>query len=120
MEPITNAIQRKLAEETLAYESKMVFLGSIVTGAPFLGLLGTIWGIMDAFGAVALQNSATIQTLAPGVAGSLLTTIAGLLVAIPSVFGYNFLLTQSKLMTIELENFASILADRIAVELKGN
>ena len=105
-----------MAEVTIQYESKMVLLGSIVTGAPFLGLLGTVWGVMDAFGAVALKSTASIQMLAPGVSGALLTTVAGLLVAIPSVFGYNFLLTQTKIAITEIENYASSLADQIEIE----
>ena len=113
---VENALQRSVAEATILYESKMVLLGSIVSGAPFLGLLGTVWGVMDAFGSIALKSSASIQTLAPGVSGALLTTVAALLVAIPSVFGYNYLLTQSKIMVTDLENFASSLADRIELE----
>ena len=73
---------------------------------------------MDAFGSIALKSTASIQMLAPGVSGALLTTVAGLLVAIPSVFGYNFLLTQTKIMITELENFASALADRIELEAR--
>ncbi len=115
---VENALQRGVADQTIVYEAKMVMLGSIVTGAPFLGLLGTVWGVMDAFGSVTSQGSATLQSLAPGVSGALLTTVAGLLVAIPSVFGYNYLLTLSKIMTTELENFASMLADRIELESK--
>ncbi len=115
---VENALQRGVAQQSIKYESKMILLGSIVTGAPFLGLLGTVWGVMDAFGSMALQSSATLQNLAPGVSGALLTTVAGLLVAIPSVFGYNFLLTQSKLLITELENFASSLADRIELEVE--
>ena len=113
---VENALQRGVAEVTIEYESKMVLLGSIVTGAPFLGLLGTVWGVMDAFGAIAMESSASIQILAPGVSGALLTTVAGLLVAIPSVFGYNFLLIHTKLMITEIENFASSLADRFEYE----
>jgi len=113
---VENALQRAVAEQTIEYEGKMVMLGSIVTGAPFLGLLGTVWGVMDAFGSVTGQTSVTLQSLAPGVSGALLTTVAGLLVAIPSVFGYNYLLTLSKMMITELENFASTLADRIELE----
>jgi len=114
---VENALQRGVSAESHRYESRMVLLGSIVTGAPFLGLLGTVWGVMDAFGGMALKSSATLQNLAPGVSGALLTTVAGLVVAIPSVFGYNFLLTQTKLMITELENFASSLADRIELEV---
>ena len=116
LEHAENALQRALARQTLHYESSMIFLASIVSGAPFLGLLGTVWGVMESFSSVALQQTASIQTLAPGVSGALLATIAGLLVAIPSVFGYNYLLARTRVMTTELENFASSLADRIELE----
>ena len=118
LEHAENALQRALARQTLRYESSMIFLATIVTGAPFLGLLGTVWGVMTAFTAVAVQESATIKALAPGVSAALLTTIAGLVVAIPSVFGYNFLLATTKRLVTELENFASSLADRIELESK--
>lgn len=113
---VENALQRGVAEQIVRYESKMVVLGSIVTGAPFLGLLGTVWGVMDAFGGMAGAGSASLQALAPGVSGALLTTVAGLVVAIPSVFGYNYLLQQTKISVVELENFASTVADRIELE----
>ncbi len=119
MNYIENALQRAIAGQVERYEAKLVFLGSIVSGAPFIGLLGTVWGIMDAFGSVAMLNTVTLHTLAPGVSGALLTTIAGLLVAIPSLFGYNYLITQIRLMTREIENFASTLADRMELELEA-
>jgi len=113
---VENALQRGVGACQVAYDSKMILLGSIVTGAPFMGLLGTVWGVMDCFGAISMQKFATLQMLAPGVSGALVTTVAGLLVAIPSVFGYNFLLTQIRKMSIELENFAGLMADRIELE----
>jgi biopolymer transport protein TolQ len=116
LEHTENALQRALARQTLRYESNMVFLASIVSGAPFLGLLGTVWGVMDAFSAVSLQQTASIQTLAPGVSAALLTTISGLLVAIPCLFGYNMLFAMTKRLITELENYASSLADRIELE----
>jgi len=94
----------------------MIFLATIVTGGAVPRLLGTVWGVMTAFSAVAVQESASIKALAPGVSAALLTTIAGLVVAIPSVFGYNFLLASTKRLVTELENFASSLADRIELE----
>ena len=116
---VENALQRSVAEQTIRYETKMVMLGSIVSGAPFLGLLGTVWGVMDAFGGIAGSGSASLQSLAPGVSGALLTTVAGLVVAIPSVFGYNYLLQQTKISVVELENFASTVADRIELEAQA-
>ena len=118
LEHAENAIQRALARQSLRYESSMIILASLVSGAPFMGLFGTVWGIMEAFSAVSVMRSASIQTLAPGVSAALLTTIAGLVVAIPSVFGYNILLGHAKTMITELENYASNLADRIELEAK--
>lgn len=116
---VENALQRSVAEETIRYESRMVLLGSIVTGAPFLGLLGTVWGVMDAFGAMAGTGTASLQALAPGVSGALLTTVAGLVVAIPAAFGYNYLVQQAKTDVIDLENFASLIADRVELEAQA-
>ncbi|HTQ32464.1 MAG TPA: MotA/TolQ/ExbB proton channel family protein, partial [Opitutaceae bacterium] len=118
LEHTENALQRALARQALRYESSMIFLATLVSGAPFLGLLGTVWGVMTAFSAVSVQQTASISSLAPGVTAALLTTIAGLVVAIPSVFGYNFLLAKSKQLVTELENYASSLADRIELEAK--
>ena len=116
IEHAENAIQRAIARQTLRYESSMIFLASIVSGAPFIGLLGTVWGVMEAFSAVATQQTAGIQQLAPGVSGAMLATIAGLVVAIPSVFGYNLLLGNTRAMVTEIENYASSLADRLELE----
>ena len=118
LEHAENALQRGLARQSLRYESNMIILASLVSGAPFMGLFGTVWGIMEAFSAVSVMQSASIQTLAPGVSAALLTTISGLIVAIPSVFGYNILLGHVKVMITELENYASNLADRIELEAK--
>jgi biopolymer transport protein TolQ len=118
LEHAENAIQRSIAVQTLRYESSMIFLASIVSGAPFLGLLGTVWGVMEAFSAVATQQSVGIQQIAPGISAALLTTIAGLVVAIPSVFGYNILLASTRRLITEMENYASSLADRIELESK--
>jgi biopolymer transport protein TolQ len=118
LEHAENGIQRSIARQTLRYESSMIFLASIVSGAPFLGLFGTVWGVMAVFSAVAGQSQANLQTLAPGVSSALLTTVAGLVVAIPSVFGYNVLLSKTRQLSTEMENFASALADRLELESK--
>lgn len=113
---VENAIARGVARQLVRYERRLILLTSLVSGGPFLGLLGTVYGVMIAFGG--LTDKATISQLAPGVAGALLTTTCGLLVAIPATFGYNYLITQTKLMSTELENYASSLADRIELELQ--
>lgn len=118
LEHAENALSRALARQVLRYEESMVWLATMVTVAPFMGLLGTVWGVMEAFSAVSVMQTASIQTLAPGVSAALLTTIAGLVVAIPSVVGYNILLNKTKTLTTEIENYASSLADRIELEMQ--
>ena len=117
MNYVENAIKRALAEVGEQYESRMYWLATIVSGAPLLGLLGTVWGVMDAFGTME-SGGATIEHLAPGVSGALLTTVAALCVAIPIVFAYNGLLGTARSCMTKLENFASNLADRIEIEQK--
>ncbi len=121
LEHSENAIQRAIARQLLRYEASMIFLATIVSGAPFLGLLGTVWGVMEVFSAMSgsATGSASIRDLAPGVSAALLTTIAGLVVAIPSMFGYNFLIGKVKQLSTELENYASSLADRLELESKN-
>jgi biopolymer transport protein ExbB/TolQ len=110
MRAVESAMERAVGESTLKIESKMILLATAVSGAPFLGLLGTVWGVMDTFSAVAVQGSAELATIAPGVSAALLTTVTGLLVAIPAMFGYNFLVTTIRGMTVEMDNFAAELA----------
>ena len=115
---VDNALQRSLSRQLMKYESSMIILGTVISGAPFLGLLGTVWGVMDCFGSMSAQASVTLQQLAPGVAGALLTTVAGLFVAIPAVFGYNYLTSQSRKLMTDTENFASLLSDIIEMRIR--
>jgi biopolymer transport protein ExbB/TolQ len=118
LELVKSALERSVAREALKLEAGLILLAIAVSGAPFLGLLGTVWGVMDAFGGVARggAGSATLQAMAPGVAGALVTTVAGLVVAIPSMFGYNWLVHNLRVLTVELDNFAQELAGRFEVE----
>jgi biopolymer transport protein ExbB/TolQ len=118
MELVKGALERSVAREALRLEAGLILLAIAVSGAPFLGLLGTVWGVMDAFGGVAagIVGSATLQMMAPGVAGALITTVAGLMVAIPSMFGYNWLVHNLRVLTVEMDNFAQELAARMEVE----
>jgi biopolymer transport protein ExbB/TolQ len=118
LELVKSALERSVAREALKLEAGLILLAIAVSGAPFLGLLGTVWGVMDAFGGVARggSGSATLQAMAPGVAGALVTTVAGLVVAIPSMFGYNWLVHNLRVLTVELDNFAQELAGRFEVE----
>jgi biopolymer transport protein TolQ len=103
-------------QEALKLESGLILLAIAVSGAPFLGLLGTVWGVMSTFGHIAQQGSATLSAMAPGVAAALITTVAGLLVAIPSMFGYNWLVHNLRVLTVELDNFAQEMVSKMETE----
>ncbi|BBO68360.1 transporter ExbB [Desulfosarcina alkanivorans] len=91
--------------ETKRLNGNLTVLTMAITGGPFLGLLGTIWGVMNTFAAMAEAGEANIMAIAPGVASALATTVVGLLVAIPALFGYNFLTSQIKNITADLTVF---------------
>ncbi len=116
MEHVKRTLERAVAQESLKLESGLILLAIAVSGAPFLGLLGTVWGVMSAFGYVAEAGKADLATMAPGVAAALITTVAGLLVAIPSMFGYNWLVHTLRVLTVELDNFAQELASKMETE----
>ena len=120
MEHVKRTLEGSVAREALRLESGLVLLAVAVSGAPFLGLLGTVWGVMDAFGAVAIAAQAGVRpdigVMAPGVSAALSTTVAGLLVAIPSMFGYNWLVHSLRVNSVELDNFAQTLASRMETE----
>ena len=116
MEHVKRTLERTVAQQSLKLESGLILLAIAVSGAPFLGLLGTVWGVMSTFGHIAQQGSATMAAMAPGVAAALITTVAGLLVAIPSMFGYNWLVHTLRALTVELDNFAQELVSKMEIE----
>jgi biopolymer transport protein TolQ len=118
MEHVKRAMENVVAQESLKLESGLILLAIAVSGAPFLGLLGTVWGVMSAFSGIAQapQGAATLAAMAPGVAAALITTVAGLLVAIPSMFGYNWLVHNLRVFTVGLDNFAQELVSRMETE----
>jgi biopolymer transport protein TolQ len=116
MEHVKRSLENTVAQESLKLESGLILLAIAVSGAPFLGLLGTVWGVMSTFGRIAQANNASLQTMAPGVSAALITTVAGLLVAIPSMFGYNWLVHNLRVLTVELDNFAQELVSKMETE----
>jgi biopolymer transport protein ExbB/TolQ len=116
MEHVKRTLERAVAQESLRLESGLILLAIAVSGSPFLGLLGTVWGVMSAFSGVAQAGQTSLIDMAPGVAAALSTTVAGLLVAIPSMFGYNWLVHHLRVFTVELDNFAQELASRMETE----
>ncbi len=105
IESIRKSMEQAVNDEILRYEGKMSSLSTIVSVSPFFGLLGTVYGVMMSFGGMAEHGSANIAAIAPGIAGALLTTVAGLLVAIPSVVGYNLLTAKINTLISHMDNF---------------
>jgi biopolymer transport protein TolQ len=97
---------------------KGIFLLAIISSiSPFLGLLGTVWGIMNSFFEIGNQGSASLPVVAPGIAEALITTIVGLAVAIPAVFFYNYFIHKVERIENELEEFKDILILRLKREM---
>jgi biopolymer transport protein TolQ len=116
MEHIKRTLEGAVARESLKLEAGLIVLAIAVSGAPFLGLLGTVWGVMDTFAEVGQAGRADLPTMAPGVSAALVTTVAGLLVAIPSMFVYNWLVHTLRVRTVELDNFAQDLVSKMETE----
>lgn len=112
-EAVKVVLEESAATEAIALEKGMIVLSTAVAGGPFIGLLGTVWGVMSTFAGIAASHAATLTAMAPGVAAALLTTVTGLLVAIPAMFAYNFMVTTIRHLTQELDGFASRFANQI-------
>jgi len=107
MNAVRIAMERGMGEAAVSLESGMIVLATAISGGPFVGLLGTVWGVMDTFSGIARVQQASLTAMAPGVAAALIATVAGLMVAIPSLFCYNFLVTKTRGITMEMDNFAA-------------
>jgi biopolymer transport protein ExbB/TolQ len=112
-EAIKVILEEAAGAQAMALEKGMIVLSTAVAGGPFIGLLGTVWGVMSTFAGIAEKNSASLTTMAPGVAAALVATVTGLLVAIPAMFGYNFMVTTIRAITQELDGYASRYANQI-------
>ncbi len=114
LESVKVVLEEAAGAEAMALEKGMIVLSTAVAGGPFIGLLGTVWGVMETFAGVAIANSASLTAMAPGVAGALIATVIGLLVAIPAMFAYNFMVTMIRGITQELDGYASRLLTEIS------
>jgi len=106
LESINRALIKASNREVTRLEKMMSFLATTASATPFIGLFGTVWGIMDAFQSIALEQSAGLQTVAPGIAEALIATALGLFAAIPAVIAYNHFLHRIKEMITEMEDFS--------------
>ena len=114
IEAIRAAMDSSMTRLQQTLSSQMVLLTIAISGGPFLGLLGTVIGVMITFAAIALSGDVNVNAIAPGTAAALAATVAGLSVAIPSLFGYNWLNTRIKSITADNRVFVDEFVTRLA------
>jgi len=118
LDAVKASVDADYVRENAQLNSGMVLLTIAISGGPFLGLLGTVVGVMITFAAIAAAGDVNVNAIAPGIAAALLATVAGLSVAIPALFGYNYLAAQIKNATSDMQIFIDEFITRVA-ELYG-
>jgi biopolymer transport protein TolQ len=107
MQSIERALERTKTAELTNLESMVPFLATTGSAAPFVGLFGTVWGIMNSFRSIGLKGAANLATVAPGIAEALIATAIGLMAAIPAVVAYNYFVRRIKVLDAEMETFSN-------------
>jgi biopolymer transport protein TolQ len=103
---VARAMKRATSVEITKLEKALTFLATTASTAPFVGLFGTVWGIMNAFRGLSVTHSSSIQAVAPGIAEALIATAAGLAAAIPALMAYNHFAQRIRVLGIEMDNFS--------------
>ncbi len=106
IDALDRALQRAAAVEVNKIEDRVSFLATTASITPFIGLFGTVWGIMNSFQGIAATGSSSLGVVAPGIAEALIATAAGLFAAIPAVYFYNHLTHRVKLFVSEMDDFS--------------
>jgi len=114
LDAVKATIDADSVREGYALNSQMVLLTIAIAGGPFLGLLGTVIGVMITFASIAAAGDVNVNAIAPGIAAALLATVAGLSVAIPSLFGYNYLASRIKTISSDMQIFVDEFVTRVA------
>ena len=105
-ERVLQALSSSIDKEMEIVEKKLTFLATVGSTAPFIGLFGTVWGIMNSFQSIAISKNTSLAIVAPGIAEALFATALGLLAAIPAVVAYNKFTSDSRRYSTRLENFS--------------
>ena len=106
LDAVSRALARAASIEESRLEKRLSFLASTASVSPFIGLFGTVWGIMNAFGEIGRQGSANLAIVAPGISEALITTAAGLFAAIPAALFFNFFSDRVKALSATMDDFA--------------
>jgi biopolymer transport protein TolQ len=105
-EKMSNMLETNIGQQMEKIEKKYTFLATVGSTAPFIGLFGTVWGIMNSFQSIAISRNTSLAIVAPGIAEALFATALGLLAAIPAVVAFNKFTSDSKKYSQKLENFS--------------
>ncbi|MDL2272098.1 protein TolQ [Desulfovibrio sp. OttesenSCG-928-I05] len=116
---VRRALRQGVSEAMTPLGSSLAFLATTANTAPFIGLFGTVWGIMFSFHRISQMQTASIATVAPGISEALVATAVGLFVAIPATVGYNTFLNMTARIEGELVNFAGVFLNRVQREING-
>jgi TolQ protein len=116
---LERAMRARVAEELRRVEPGLPFLATVGSAAPFIGLFGTVWGIMSSFTAIAQSNDTSLAVVAPGIAEALFATAIGLVAAIPAVIAYNKLSSDANKLTGRLEGFADEFSTILSRQLEA-
>jgi biopolymer transport protein ExbB/TolQ len=119
IELVRGTCEHALDEEEIRVEHGMGVIATVVALSPMLGLLGTVWGVLDAFAEMGTAGSANLATIAPSISSALVTTVVGLLIAIPGVIAFNHMNAVIRGVTSNMEGFADELIGRVACEFQG-
>ncbi|CAK7009402.1 MAG: Tol-Pal system protein TolQ [Desulfovibrio sp.] len=114
---VRRSLRQGVSEAMTVLNSSLSFLATTANTAPFIGLFGTVWGIMHSFHQIGMKKTAAIATVAPGISEALIATALGLFVAIPATIGYNMFLSKLAVIESELVNFAGVFLNRVQREL---
>ena len=104
---VERAMRRAASLQRTRLEKLLTFLATVASAAPFVGLFGTVWGIMNSFLGLSASGASTIQAVAPGISEALVATAMGLAAAIPALVAYNHFARQARVMALEMENFSA-------------
>ncbi len=119
LEAVNRAMRRVATSEIARLERHLPFLATTASSAPFIGLFGTVWGVMAAFQNIGSQGSASLAVVAPGISEALIATAAGLAAAIPAVIFYNYFVNRVKHWAGEMDNFSLELLNQLDRPIKG-
>ena len=124
METVQRTLRQVADTEVTRLERMLIFLATVASAAPFVGLFGTVWGIMDSFRQIGATGSASLAVVAPGISEALIATATGLAAAIPAVVAYNYLNNAIKILSTEMDAFSSeflnIVSHHLASSARGS